>query len=69
MKNTCISLDCPFIPICRHYNYLVDRGDECTVQAEILKNAKELEIKNEEITKQNRRSKHENRRFKRMGRI
>lgn len=36
MKNTCVSLSCPFIPFCNQYNYLVDRGDECEVQQQIL---------------------------------
>lgn len=36
MKNTCVSLNCPFIPFCNQYNYLVDRGDECEVQQKIL---------------------------------
>ena len=26
---TCVSLNCPYMSICKHYNFLVDRGEEC----------------------------------------
>lgn len=43
MKNTCVSMKCPFIPVCKEYNFLIDRGDKCEVQENILKRAKKLE--------------------------
>ena len=42
---TCASLDCPFIPHCKDYNFLVDRGKRCEIQEDILYRAKILEKK------------------------
>ncbi len=41
--NTCVSIDCPFMRYCKHYNFLVDRGDNCAIQEDILRRAKEYE--------------------------
>jgi hypothetical protein len=43
LRNTCVSMNCPFIPICNKYNFLVERGEKCSVQEDILYKAKELE--------------------------
>lgn len=41
--NTCVSMGCPFILVCKEYNFLVDRGDKCDTQENILRLAKKLE--------------------------
>ena len=43
MKNTCVSMSCPFILVCKEYNFLVDRGEKCDTQEAILRQAKKLE--------------------------
>lgn len=43
MKNTCVSMSCPFILVCKEYNFLVDRGEKCETQEHILRQAKKLE--------------------------
>lgn len=43
MKNTCVSMSCPFILVCKEYNFLVDRGEKCETQEAILRLAKKLE--------------------------
>lgn len=43
MKNTCVSMSCPFIMVCKEYNFLVDRGEKCETQEDILRQAKKLE--------------------------
>ena len=43
MKNTCVSMSCPFIMVCKEYNFLVDRGEKCETQEHILRQAKKLE--------------------------
>ena len=43
MKNTCVSMSCPFILVCKEYNFLVDRGEKCETQEDILRQAKKLE--------------------------
>lgn len=49
--NTCCSLNCPFIAICRNYNFLVDRGHECKTYRKILSiSKKELMKLKEDIT-------------------
>lgn len=42
LKNTCCSLRCPFIPYCKEYNFLIDRGEKCKIQEEIIKAAKKV---------------------------
>lgn len=50
---TCVSLDCPFVPHCKDYNFLVDRGERCEIQEDILYRAKILEKKkNKEMENQ-----------------
>lgn len=39
---TCVSMSCPFISYCRFYNFLVDRGERCPIQQEIVSRAKTL---------------------------
>lgn len=39
--STCVSLKCPFILYCKHYNFLIDRGDVCKIQLEIIEKAEE----------------------------
>lgn len=41
--NTCVSMGCPFILVCKEYNFLVDRGEKCETQENILRLAKKLE--------------------------
>lgn len=41
--NTCVSMGCPFILVCKEYNFLVDRGEKCETQEAILRQAKKLE--------------------------
>ena len=41
--NTCVSMSCPFILVCKEYNFLVDRGEKCDTQENILIQAKKLE--------------------------
>lgn len=41
--NTCVSMGCPFILVCKEYNFLVDRGEKCATQENILRQAKKLE--------------------------
>ena len=45
VKNTCCSLNCPFIPICKEYNFLVDRGKECKIMEFIIE--KSIKIQKE----------------------
>ena len=45
---TCVSLNCPYIDICRYYDFNVDRQEGCTIRNRITQLA-EYEIKN--ITK------------------
>ena len=47
MMNTCVSLSCPFISYCRFYNFLVDRGERCAIQQEIVFRAEKLKEKEE----------------------
>lgn len=42
MKVTCVSMDCPFMGICREYNFLVDRSNGCKTQKFILEKASEM---------------------------
>lgn len=44
---TCVSMKCPFILYCKHYNFTVDRTGGCEVQKQILGAAKELIDKQE----------------------
>lgn len=39
---TCVSLDCPFIPYCKDYNFKVDRTGGCKTQEKIVEQAKRL---------------------------
>lgn len=41
--NTCVSLNCPFMNLCKHYNFLIDRGEKCIIQEEIVQKAIKLE--------------------------
>lgn len=41
--NTCVSMSCPFIMVCKEYNFLVDRGEKCDTQENILRQANKLE--------------------------
>lgn len=41
-KSTCVSIDCPFIIYCTHYNFEIDRGSKCSIQTEIVKIASNL---------------------------
>lgn len=56
MSNTCCSLSCPFINICKHYNFLVDRGNKC----EIMESSIERAIKTQ---KNRKKSKTESRKY------
>ena len=38
--NTCISLKCPYIDICKNYNHCVDRGEQCKTRKRITELAK-----------------------------
>lgn len=40
-------MNCPFIPCCTEYNFLVDRGDRCRTQVEIVRRAMALVEKQE----------------------
>lgn len=40
---TCVSMNCPFIPYCKDYNFLVDRNPKCQTQEKILLAAKHLQ--------------------------
>lgn len=42
-RHTCVSLDCPFIFVCKEYNYLIDRGSVCKHAEHYLKLAKMYE--------------------------
>lgn len=33
---TCISLRCPLINFCKHYNFLIERGEKCETQQKII---------------------------------
>lgn len=44
--NTCCSMACPFIPYCKEYNFLVDRGEYCDTQRKIIDAAKQMEKRN-----------------------
>lgn len=39
---TCVSIECPFIHYCKDYNFLVDRGNGCSTQREIMEAAEKL---------------------------
>lgn len=44
---TCISTNCPYIEICKEYNFLTDRGQGCKVRQYITEQAKtEIQIQN-----------------------
>ena len=45
--NTCVSMACPFIGLCKHYNFDVDRGDGCRYQDMMLIAADKLRLKRE----------------------
>lgn len=34
--NTCVSLNCPFMDECKHYNFLIDRGNKCEHAIKII---------------------------------
>lgn len=53
IKNTCVSLNCPFIPVCNKYNFTVDRGDKCEIQADILTRAEKLKKEQKKKEKEN----------------
>lgn len=38
----CIQLRCPLIGVCKHYNFLVDRGTKCDIQQKIIKAVEKL---------------------------
>lgn len=44
-KETCVSIDCPFIFCCKAYDLSVDRREGCETQKKILATAKEVELK------------------------
>lgn len=37
--STCVSLNCPFYNYCRHYNFLVERGEKCEIMEDIIRKA------------------------------
>lgn len=37
---TCISENCPYIDICKHYNFSIDHENECSVRKKITELAK-----------------------------
>lgn len=37
---TCISLNCPYIDICKYYNFNIDRGQKCETRDRITELAK-----------------------------
>lgn len=39
---TCVSISCPFIPMCRSYNNNVDRSAGCATQRDIVNRSKSL---------------------------
>mgnify|MGYP003290987461 CR=1 FL=1 len=39
MANTCITLNCPFTDVCKHYNSEVERGPRCEHYNSIVKKA------------------------------
>lgn len=39
---TCVSLKCPFIKHCKDYNFLIERGTECSIQKEIIEKSKQI---------------------------
>ena len=39
---TCVSMKCPFIPYCKHYNFKVNHEGGCKTQDNILKAASTL---------------------------
>lgn len=39
---TCVSMNCPFMGICKEYNFLVDRSNGCKTQQFILKKSSEM---------------------------
>ena len=45
MRNraTCNDLNCPFTPFCKEYDFFMDRGQECSIQRQIVEGAKMVE--------------------------
>lgn len=42
-RHTCVSLNCPFIDVCKEYNFLIDRGSICEHAEHYLRLAKVYE--------------------------
>lgn len=36
MKKTCVSMNCPFITVCHHYNFLEERQTPCEYAERIV---------------------------------
>lgn len=50
---TCVSIECPFIHYCKDYNFLVDRGNGCSTQREIMEAAEKLKRQRRKEGKRN----------------
>lgn len=48
---TCCSINCPFIPFCKDYNFTIDRKDGCETQSLILQRAEKLKKQQENLKK------------------
>ena len=51
LKNTCVSMSCPFVGLCNQYNFLIDRGESCEYQDQLLRAAKRLQQQRKMIAK------------------
>ena len=52
--NTCCSLNCPFIVVCKAYNNGVDRGEECQQATQIIKAAERYKKQQKEKRRRSR---------------
>ena len=45
ITNTCCSLNCPFIDVCKEYNFLIERNNPCEHAEHILSAAERYKNK------------------------
>lgn len=51
MRNTCCSLNCPFIGVCKEYNFLAERGEKCDTMEAIIEKAEKVQKKRKKAQK------------------
>ena len=51
LKNTCVSMSCPFVGLCDKYDFSIDRVESCIYQEQLMRAAKRLEQKRKMLAK------------------